>query len=72
MPMGRWLRLPGLRAALEATLHDDRLAISIGLNADAVRSVSNRFHGGDKRVPWYSVWMIYVLMRWCALHGVTR
>ncbi len=72
MPMERWLHQPGLRTVIKATLDDDRLANSIGLNADAVRSLCSRFHSGDKRVPWYSVWMIYVLMRWCALHGVTR
>jgi asparagine synthase (glutamine-hydrolysing) len=72
LPMHHWLRLPALRAKLNETLHDGRLVQTIGLNSSAVRELSARFQSGDKRVPWHSMWALFVLLRWCALHGVTQ
>ena len=51
-------------------MRDPRAAAAVGLNGEAVARLWQGFQAGQPGLYWSRVWSVYVLIRWCQLHGV--
>ena len=71
LPFDRWIR-KGLSSSIDQTLGDRRAVQQVGLRPDAVQRLWQAFRDGGPGLYWSRVWALYVLVRWCARHGVWR
>ncbi|HKB77482.1 MAG TPA: asparagine synthase (glutamine-hydrolyzing), partial [Myxococcales bacterium] len=71
LPFDRWIRR-GLSKAIDQTLRDPAAVRAAGLDPTAVHKLWHAFLVGAPGLYWSRVWAIYVLVRWCARHGVHR
>ena len=71
LPFDRWIRR-GLNKAIDETLRDPAAVSAAGLNPDPVRRLWQAFCDGAPGLYWSRIWAIYVLVRWCQRHGVSR
>ena len=71
LPFDRWIR-KGLSSSIDQTLGDPRAVQQVGLRPDAVQRLWQAFRDGGPGLYWSRVWALYVLVRWCARHGVWR
>jgi asparagine synthase (glutamine-hydrolysing) len=71
LPFEVWMRRGHLATLLAETLHDARLATSIGLKAAGVAELHRNFVKRKLPIPWHSLWTIFVLMRWSAHHRLS-
>ena len=69
LPFEQWLR-EGMRSEVEQTLNQvEHGPLAELLDADSVRQVWKDFL--KRRISWSRPWALFVLQRWCELHGVT-
>ena len=71
LPYERWIRR-GLSESIDRTLRDPEAVRAAGLEAGAVERLWQAFLDGAPGLYWSRVWAIYVLVRWCSHHGVSR
>jgi asparagine synthase (glutamine-hydrolysing) len=71
LPFDEWIRR-GLSKAIDQTLRDSDAVRAAGLDPTAVHKLWHAFLVGAPGLYWSRVWAIYVLVRWCARHGVQR
>jgi asparagine synthase (glutamine-hydrolysing) len=71
LPFDRWIR-KGLSQGVDETLRDPRALEQVGLQPGAVQRLWQAFREGGPGLYWSRVWAIYVLVRWCLRHGVSR
>ncbi|MGH8166851.1 MAG: asparagine synthase-related protein [Woeseiaceae bacterium] len=71
LPIAAWCR-QALRDEIDATFADHDRCRSIGLDPDVVRRLWDAFKSGAQGIYWSRVWAIFVLLRWCRAHGVSR
>jgi asparagine synthase (glutamine-hydrolysing) len=71
LPFERWIR-KGLSGAIDQTLRDPEALRQVGLRPAAVQRLWQAFLDGGPGLYWSRVWALYVLVRWCARHGVHR
>jgi asparagine synthase (glutamine-hydrolysing) len=71
LPFSFWLQ-SNLRAEVDKLMSDTLMLKVIGLNAEAARSIWQRFQAAPQKVGWSRPWALFVLARWCALHGVRQ
>jgi asparagine synthase (glutamine-hydrolysing) len=71
LPFDRWIRR-GLREAIDGTLRDPDAVSAAGLDPGAVRQLWQAFLDDVPGLYWSRVWALYVLVRWCLRHGVSR
>jgi len=71
LPYDRWIRA-GLSRSVDRTLRDAEAVRAAGLEPEAVRRLWQAFLDGAPGLYWSRVWAIYVLVRWCMHHGVSR
>lgn len=69
LPYDRWLR-SALGQRIDSTLRDREQITAAGLNASAVTRVWQAFLDGAPGLYWTRIWALYVLIAWCARHGV--
>jgi asparagine synthase (glutamine-hydrolysing) len=69
LPFDKWIRL-GLGKAMDETMRDVAAVRAAGLDPEAVRRLWVAFQEGAPGLYWSRVWALYVLVRWCARHGV--
>jgi asparagine synthase (glutamine-hydrolysing) len=70
LPFEKWL-LSRLQPELNKTLSDRQLFGQLGLNAQGVSTVWQRFLQRPTAVGWSRPWALYVLGQWCQLHNVS-
>lgn len=70
LPIDNWLRGALVDEAAE-TLLDPSLCRRAGLEPRAVERLWRQFLSGDRGLYWTRLWALYVLLRWCDLHGVS-
>ena len=64
-PWNQWLRTD-LSGKIKPVFNSSKSDFeSVGLQADKVHNLWNRFQKGDRLVRWLHIWTIYVLLRWC-------
>lgn len=71
LPFDRWIR-KGLHGAIDATLRDPVAVRAAALEPEPVERLWRAFVAGAPGVYWSRVWALFVLIRWCSRHGVTR
>ena len=71
LPIAAWGR-EALRNDIDATFADRDHVKSVGLNPNAVARLWAAFKTGARGIYWSRIWAIFVLLRWCRAHGVTR
>jgi asparagine synthase (glutamine-hydrolysing) len=71
LPFDRWIR-KGLSGAIDQTLSDPEALRGVGLRPDPVQRLWQAFRDGGPGLYWSRVWALYVLVRWCSRHGVSR
>ena len=71
LPYERWIRR-GLSESIDRTLRDPEAVRAAGLEAGADERLWQAFLDGAPGLYWSRVWAIYVLVRWCSHHGVSR
>jgi asparagine synthase (glutamine-hydrolysing) len=71
LPFDRWIRR-GLSKRIDQALRDPAAVRAAGLDPTAVQKLWHAFLVGSPGLYWSRVWAIYVLVRWCARHGVQR
>lgn len=71
LPYAAWMRR-GLRGALDAALLDPAAVRAAGLEPKAVERLWRAYLAGAPGLYWSRIWAIFVLVRWCARHGVAR
>src|SRR5438128_2871616 len=71
LPFDRWIPR-GLSKSIDETLRDAAAVGAAGVNPAAVRRLWHAFLSGAVGLYWSRIWAIYVLVRWCARHGVHR
>lgn len=69
LPYDRWIRR-GLRKVMDEALRDPGAVKRTGLDPDLVARIWRAFLDGHRGIYWSRVWALYVLVRWCARHGV--
>jgi asparagine synthase (glutamine-hydrolysing) len=68
LPIDAWARRR-LRAEMDDVFADDAQARRAGLRGDAVRTVWQSFAAGRPGLYWSRPWSLFVLMKWCRVHG---
>jgi len=71
LPFDRWIR-KGLSSAIDGTLGDPEALRRVGLRPGPVQRLWQAFREGGPGLYWSRVWALYVLVRWCTRHGVSR
>jgi asparagine synthase (glutamine-hydrolysing) len=71
LPFDRWIR-EGLGKELDGTFRDSSAVRAVGLQPDAVLRLWTAYQAGAPGLYWSRVWALYVLVRWCQRHGITR
>ena len=71
LPFDRWIR-KGLSGAIDQTLRDPEALRRVGLRPEPVQRLWQAFRDGGPGLYWSRVWALYVLVRWCSRHGVSR
>ncbi|MCR9258145.1 MAG: asparagine synthase (glutamine-hydrolyzing) [Pseudomonadaceae bacterium] len=69
IPLELWCRR-SLKDEMEGCFSDLVTINAMGLNCETVSRVWRAFKKGGAGVYWSRVWALYVLIRWCKLHGV--
>ena len=69
LPYDKWIRR-GLGAEMDQVMRDPCLAVTVGLNGEAVASLWQAYQDEAPGMYWSRVWALYVLIRWCHRHGV--
>jgi asparagine synthase (glutamine-hydrolysing) len=69
LPFDRWMR-GALRAEIETIVADQTQSATVGLRPSAVVAVWQQFLQRPRLTGWTRPWALYVLAKWCALHGV--
>jgi asparagine synthase (glutamine-hydrolysing) len=69
LPFDRWIR-QRLSPSIDRTLRDPDAVRAAGLQPEAVGRLWRGFLDGAPGLYWSRVWAIYVLVRWCARHGL--
>jgi asparagine synthase (glutamine-hydrolysing) len=70
-PYDRWIR-QGLSGSIDKMLRDPDAVRAAGLRPEAVARLWDALPPGRPGLYWSRVRAIYVLVRWCAHHGVSR
>ena len=68
-PFDRWIRV-GLQQAMDRTLRDPVAVRAAGLEPEPVAALWQAFLDRRAGLYWSRVWALFVLVRWCARHGV--
>jgi asparagine synthase (glutamine-hydrolysing) len=71
LPFDVWMRSGRLASRVAETLNDPAAARAIGLDAAAVASLHRSFINRKLPIPWHSLWSVFVLLRWSALHRIS-
>jgi asparagine synthase (glutamine-hydrolysing) len=71
LPFDRWIR-KGLSGAIDQMLGDAEALRRVGLRPGPVQRLWQAFREGGPGLYWSRVWAIYVLVRWCLRHGISR
>jgi asparagine synthase (glutamine-hydrolysing) len=71
LPFDRWIR-KGLHRTIDGTLRDPEAVRAAGLRPEPVARLWKAFVDGAPGVYWSRVWAVFVLVRWCQRHGVSR
>ena len=71
LPFDRWIR-KGLSEAIDQMLGDAEALRLVGLRPGPVQRLWQGFREGGPGLYWSRVWAIYVLVRWCLRHGISR
>jgi asparagine synthase (glutamine-hydrolysing) len=71
LPFERWIAA-GLGETMDQTMRDPAAVEAAGLDPTVVRSLWQAFLDKAPGLYWSRVWAIFVLVRWCQHHGVTR
>jgi asparagine synthase (glutamine-hydrolysing) len=69
LPFERWMR-SALRSDIEQTLTGDEGCKNLGISAVG-SGIWQKFVASPQHERWSRSWSLYVLKRWCDLHGVT-
>mgnify|MGYP003946893683 CR=1 FL=1 len=69
LPFNKWIRR-NLGSAMDETMRDAQLAARVGLQSNAVTRLWTAFQQNAPGMYWSRAWALYILMRWCARHGV--
>jgi asparagine synthase (glutamine-hydrolysing) len=70
LPFSTWIR-GALGREISDTFQNDRLLDSCGLRPEMVRRMWVDFQANPASRRWSRPWSLYVLAKWCDLHGVT-
>lgn len=70
LPYERWIRV-GLQATIDDTLRDPVAVRAAGLDPATVAALWRAFLDRAPGLYWTRVWAVFVLVRWCARHGVS-
>jgi asparagine synthase (glutamine-hydrolysing) len=68
LPIDAWARRR-MRSEMDEVFADDAQARRAGLRGDAVRTVWRSFAAGRPGLYWSRPWSLFVLMKWCRVHG---
>jgi asparagine synthase (glutamine-hydrolysing) len=71
LPFDRWIR-KGLSSTIDETLGDPEALRRVGLRPGPAQRLWHAFREGGPGLYWSRVWALYVLVRWCTRHGVSR
>jgi len=71
LPFDRWIR-KGLSEAIDEMLGDPQALRLVGLKPGPVQRLWQAFREGGPGLYWSRVWAVYVLVRWCMRHGISR
>jgi asparagine synthase (glutamine-hydrolysing) len=69
LPFENWMQ-SRLRDDLSGVFTDERRFEAIGIRPQRVQETWRRFLDHPRRVGWSRPWALYVLAKWCELHGV--
>ncbi|HWB20451.1 MAG TPA: asparagine synthase (glutamine-hydrolyzing) [Phycisphaerales bacterium] len=70
LPLEVWCRAQ-LRDQVRATLLDESLCRTVGLNPSAVADLWAAFDAGAPGIYWSRLWAIYILLWWCRTHNMS-
>jgi len=70
LPLDVWCRRR-LKGVIDSTFSDHELALSVGLNGQALGRLWRSYQQGAPGLYWSRVWSLFVLLNWCRQHGVT-
>jgi asparagine synthase (glutamine-hydrolysing) len=70
LPIDTWARRR-LQPQMHALFSDGALVRSVGLRPEAVRTLWRSFTEGRPGLYWTRIWGLYVLLAWCARHGLS-
>jgi len=71
LPMAEWCR-DVLRDEMDAAFADPAACSAVGLAHKAVSRLWTAFQAGAPGIYWSRLWSIFVLIRWCQAHRVSR
>lgn len=70
LPIGGWAQ-KRLRGEIESMLSDPEVVRRAGLDPKAVRVLWQSFEFGRPGLYWSRIWSLYMLVKWCEVHGMS-
>jgi asparagine synthase (glutamine-hydrolysing) len=70
-PFEVWLRDEIFTEQVMPLVTENRLAESIGLQADTIAAIARDFLQPNSTVPWSRIWSLFALLHWCRQNRVS-